>query len=71
MSVERIFYCDGPDCEAHIRTMKEYPPMFLTVTEHEDRDHVSQFCGWDCVLRHAATHEPVETIRVDDEGEVA
>lgn len=57
MAVERTFHCDGPECERHVRTLKPYPPMFLTVTHHSDgvEEH---FCGWDCVLRHAGTKEP-------------
>lgn len=65
VSLDRTFYCDGPDCDRHVRTMKLSPPMFLTVTEHETRDHVSHFCGWDCVLRHAATKEPAEVVLID------
>jgi len=55
MSIERIFHCDGPDCERHVRTMNAKPAMFLTVDEHEVHLH---FCGWDCVLRYAAAKEP-------------
>lgn len=60
MSIERIFYCDGPDCERHVKTLKDHPPMFLTVTEHATATE-QHFCGWDCVLRHAGTKEP-ETV---------
>lgn len=63
MSVERTFYCDGPDCERHVRTMKVTPPMFLTLSEE---GHESHFCGWDCVLRLAATKEPEEVIPAGD-----
>lgn len=59
MSVERIFYCDGPDCERHAQTRQERPPVFLTVAEPDSEDR--HFCGWDCLLRHAATKEP-ETV---------
>lgn len=59
MSVERIFYCDGPDCQRHVRTRADRPPCFLTVS---DDDGVLHFCGWDCVLRHASLHEPEEVI---------
>lgn len=58
MSVERIFYCEGPDCERHVRTPSTQPPTFLVVIEEGQERH---FCGWDCLLRHAATKEP-ETI---------
>jgi hypothetical protein len=62
MSIERTFYCDGPDCDRHVRTTGTRPPMFLTVSE--DADHESHFCGWDCVLRFAAAKEPEEVIPV-------
>lgn len=64
MSVERTFYCDGPDCERHVKTTGTRPPMFLTVTEHPD--HESHFCGWDCVLKYAATKPPEEIVLVED-----
>jgi hypothetical protein len=56
MSIERIFHCDGPDCDRHVRTLQTSPPMFLVVNEHAGPD--LHFCGWDCVLRYAATKEP-------------
>lgn len=59
MSIERTFYCDGPDCERHVRTASARPAAFLTVTAPGERS--LHFCGWDCVLRHAATKEP-ETV---------
>lgn len=59
MSIERIFHCDGPDCERHIKTHRARAEMFLTVSEHGGS--ALHFCGWDCVLRHAAAKEP-ETV---------
>lgn len=56
MSLERVFHCDGPDCERHVKTRAARPPMFLVVSEHGGP--ALHFCGWDCVLRHAATKEP-------------
>ncbi len=58
MSIELIFHCDGPGCERHVQTCKPLPPVFLTVLEDGQPSH---FCGWDCVLRHAAAKEP-ETV---------
>lgn len=60
MSVERVFYCDGPDCERHVRTTGTLPPVFLTV--NEDADHAHHFCGWDCVLKYGARMPPEEVI---------
>jgi hypothetical protein len=64
MSIERVFYCDGPDCERYIKTRREFPPLFLTVTEHAAETHQPplHFCGWDCVLRQAATKEPEQMV---------
>jgi hypothetical protein len=60
MSVERIFHCDGPDCTGHVKTLRTRPEMFLTVSERGGP--ALHFCGWDCVLRHAATKEPARLI---------
>ena len=61
MSIERTFYCDGPDCERYFRTRRLRTEHFLVVTEQGVSLH---FCGWDCVLRHAATKEPEQVIPV-------
>jgi hypothetical protein len=63
MSLERIFYCDGPDCDRHVQTRSVLPPQFLTV--NEDADHSSHFCGWDCLLRFAADKPPEEIIPME------
>jgi len=60
MSIERIFYCDGPECERHTRTASSRPTTFITVTEGTGRSQ--HFCGWDCVLKQAATKPPAEVI---------
>jgi hypothetical protein len=62
MSVEHIYYCDGPDCDRRVRTADSRPAMFLTV--HEGADHTSYFCGWDCALRYGATFPPEQVIPV-------
>lgn len=59
MSIERVYYCDGPDCDRHARTASTRPDSFLTVSEGAGRSH---FCSWDCVLRHAAEKPPSEVI---------
>lgn len=63
LSIERVFHCDGPECDRRIRipTTRARPRPdtgLLTVTGDGGPLH---FCGWDCVLRHAAQKEP-ETI---------
>jgi hypothetical protein len=60
MAIERIFRCDGPDCERHVRTTGVRPPMFLIVAE--DADHELHFCGWDCILKYAAEKPPEEVV---------
>ena len=67
MSIERVFYCDGPDCDRHVKTARARPEVFLTVSE---RGGLAQhFCGWDCVLRLAATKEPERVVAGPDEPE--
>jgi hypothetical protein len=60
VSIERIYYCDGPDCERHVQTSRPRPPAFLTLTEASG--HSLHFCGWDCVLKQAATKPPAEVV---------
>jgi hypothetical protein len=60
MSIERIFFCDWHDCDSHVRTASPRPVDFITVTEGAGRS--LHFCGWDCVLRHAAEKPPTEVI---------
>lgn len=60
MSIERLFHCDGPDCERYARTQRLRPEMFLTVSERGGP--ALHFCGWDCVLRHAAAKEPEQVV---------
>jgi hypothetical protein len=64
MSVERVYHCDGPDCERHARIAvpDRLPTSFLLVTRHEDPDQ--HFCSWDCVLRFAAAKEPTDVFPV-------
>lgn len=65
MSIERVYYCDGPDCENHARTAGDLPPTsFLAVREDTAASH--HFCGWDCLLKFAATKPPIEAIPAGD-----
>jgi hypothetical protein len=59
VSIERIFHCDGPDCERYFQTRRRRTDHFLVVSEGWTTLH---FCGWDCILRHAATKEPEQVI---------
>lgn len=61
MSIERVFYCDWRECEAHIRTASTRPHSeFITVTE--SAGHPLHFCSWDCVLLYAGETTPTETV---------
>ena len=61
MSIERIYYCDWRECDAHTRTAASEPGMgFVTITE--DACPPRHFCSWDCLLKQAAETSPVETI---------
>ena len=61
MSIERVFYCDGPECEGHVRTVSARPQaVFVTVTESAGRS--LHFCGWDCILKYAAKKPPREVV---------
>jgi hypothetical protein len=57
VAIRRTFHCDGPDCERWCSQAAHRKPggRFLTVTREWPALH---FCGWDCVLRYAATMEP-------------
>lgn len=66
MSIERAFYCDGPDCERFARTTSTLPTGFLSVSE--GADHASHFCGWDCVLRFAAEMPQEDVISAEIGG---
>lgn len=61
MSIERVYYCDGPDCLTHSRTASlSLPAGFFRVDEGEGHEH--HFCSWDCILRYAATMPAMEVI---------
>ncbi len=57
--IERVFHCDGPDCERHWNQAAHRELEMPVITNTGPTLH---FCGWDCVLRHAATKEPEQII---------
>ena len=62
MTIRREFHCDGPDCERFHSTLSSQSEHFITLTGSMTIGGAAlHFCGWDCLLRHAATKEP-ETI---------
>ncbi len=66
MSIERIFYCDGPDCERHVRTALSRPQAGYVFVTEGGPDATLHFCNWDCVLKYAATKPPVEIVAMSD-----
>lgn len=71
MSVERIFHCDGPECDRNVQTQAEHPPTFVTTYEepgfpHEPRNEM-HFCSWNCVLKYAVKFEPPEIIPMHED----
>lgn len=65
MAIERTFYCDGPECERHVRTASRRPAgSFIFVTE-SGSSATLHFCSWDCVLKYAATKPPLEIVSPD------
>jgi hypothetical protein len=61
MAIERTYYCDAPDCEHHATTAARgrMAMSFLRVSGDGPAQH---FCGWECVLKYAASKEPPEII---------
>ncbi len=66
MSIERIFYCDGPDCERHVQTASRRPAAGFVFVTQGGSAATLHFCTWDCVLKYAATKPPVEVVLLDD-----
>lgn len=70
MAIERIYHCDGPDCEVHVRTAT--PPPYLPVGFYELRERAPvepgtwHFCSWDCLMKYAAKQPAQEVIPWDD-----
>lgn len=66
MTIERIFHCDGPDCERHVRTAASRPQAgYVFITEGGSAATL-HFCNWDCVLKYAAAKPPVEVVSLSD-----
>jgi hypothetical protein len=65
MAIERTFYCDGPECERHVRTAASRPEAgYIFITEGGSAGTL-HFCNWDCVLKYAAAKPPVEVVALD------
>jgi hypothetical protein len=66
VSIERIFHCDGPDCERHVRTAAQRPDAGLIFVTEGGSGATLHFCNWDCVLKYAAAKPPSEVIALTD-----
>lgn len=68
--IERTYYCEGPECEAHAATATPPPhlPMgFIAVRQrHNLGEREQHFCCWDCLLKFAARFPPPERIELHD-----
>lgn len=68
--LERIYHCDGPDCDATTHTFRRIPEssgwLYITWSAGRKGDGNPKkpltrvFCSWDCVLRFAARFEPTD-----------
>lgn len=79
MKLEGVIHCEA-DCENHAHVGPDtmaadrLPVGWLRVTEFGgSTDPQEAFCGWECLLKHAATYEPPTIIpwrqALGDEGE--
>jgi hypothetical protein len=68
VSVEHVYRCDGPECEAHLTSRADQPPHFITTYEVHEDTAVNHFCNWDCLMKFAAQVEPPEIIPFEQSG---
>lgn len=78
MSIERVYYCDGPDCgdqhtgglPTHAKTKHPPPHLPFGMLEVRELDEVGEtvhhFCTWNCALKFAAKIEPPTIIPFED-----
>jgi hypothetical protein len=76
MSIERIYYCEGPDCgdeqeggvSRHARTATPPPHLPVSFIETRERlngeDYAHHFCSWDCLMKFAARQPIPEVIEM-------
>jgi hypothetical protein len=65
---EVTYYCEGPDCNIHVRSTAPAPVRgWLLVQEPQDDGTAKNIdlCGWTCALRLAAGIDPEEVIEVE------
>ena len=80
MSIDRIYYCDGPNCggeggkdsrdSSPVHAQTATPPPHLPSGFMElrggQRSEDAHFCSWDCLMQYAAKHPPDEQIPLSD-----
>lgn len=73
MSIDRTYYCEGPDCGdegAPANATTATPPPYLPVGIIETRDaspagqETHHFCSWPCLMKYAAAQPIPERIEV-------
>ena len=72
MKLEGHIYCERlPDCDTHAHIGPDkmgaghLPPGWIRTTEYGGLAPAEQaFCGWDCLMKAAATIEPPETLEL-------
>jgi hypothetical protein len=76
MSIERTYYCEGPDCgaepggieaPAHVATASPPPYLPRGVIETREVDDggevMHHFCSWDCCMKYAAKQPVAEVVQ--------
>jgi hypothetical protein len=61
MTMEPTYRCDAAECERHVVGPPADRNPFLTVVDSTVPEPL-HFCGWSCLLKHAATFPPEEVI---------
>lgn len=65
MKRDIIWHCEAAECDTHQSSAAppDIPPFgWIVVTERTYVERSYAVCGWDCVLKLAATVPPVEII---------
>lgn len=77
MSVQRTYYCEGPDCgdapegsPVHGSTASPPPHLLVGWIQTRERtngeDFMHDFCSWPCLMKFAASKPEPERIEWDD-----
>lgn len=69
--IARAWHCDGPECNVHTHAIPcPHPPVGWIVVDYgvgsqAPAERAGEFCGWECVMKHAATFPPPIVIPFD------